>query len=168
SKITPKIEKLVNEQLESEVLVRSSKETTTTIAGKTTTGSKTHKQSASQPAPVEETMQTTDVFEAPAHQEFETGVQDEQAEEEVHHLPDWFQQPKRLPSHDHAWNKSVPAVHESVQPWLSNLARRQDPRESFDELTGPTFKLMKGTCKSLTELEYFCEEVYKATTEKLD
>ncbi|GJY81358.1 hypothetical protein Tco_0494109 [Tanacetum coccineum] len=169
------------------------REKTTTTAGKTTTGSKTHKQSASQSAPVEETMQSTDVFEAPAHQEFETGVYDEQAEEEVHHLPDWFQQPKRLPSPDHAWNKSVPAVHESVQPWLSNLARRQDPRESFDELTdttfdfsafvmnrlnvktltpellaGPTFELMKGTCKSLTELEYFCEEVYKATTEKLD
>ncbi|GJS53067.1 hypothetical protein Tco_0626429 [Tanacetum coccineum] len=169
------------------------RETTTTTAGKTTTGSKTHKQSASQSAPVEETMQSTDVFKAPAHQEFETGVHDEQAEEEVHHLPDWFQQPKRLPSPDHAWNKSVPAVHESVQPWLSNLAKRQDPRESFDELTdttfdfsafvmnrlnvktltpellaGPTFELMKGTCKSLTELEYFCEEVYKATTEKLD
>ncbi|GJY97864.1 hypothetical protein Tco_0514774 [Tanacetum coccineum] len=128
----------------------------------------------------------------PADQEFETGVQDEQAEEEVQHLPDWFQQPTRLPSPDHAWNKSVPAVHETVQPWLSNLAQ-QDPRESFDELTdstfdfsafvlnrlnvqtltpellaGPTFELMKGTCKSLTELEYFCEEVYKATTEKLD
>ncbi|GJT88288.1 hypothetical protein Tco_1070005, partial [Tanacetum coccineum] len=156
-------------------------------------GSKTHKQSASQSALVEETMQSTNVFEAPAHQEFETGVHDEQPEEEVHPLPDWFQQPKRLPSPDHAWNKSVPADHESVQPWLSNLARRQDPRESFDELTnttfdfsafvmnrlnvttltpellaGPTFELMKGTCKSLTELEYFCEEVYKATTEKLD
>ncbi|GKB64296.1 hypothetical protein Tco_0920482, partial [Tanacetum coccineum] len=256
SKITPKIEKLVNEQLESEVLVRSSKEAktshaiaanlselelkkilidkmeannsinrsdiqrqlykalvdayeankillrwntpdddqepsvgthqgskrrrsgkepestsaprekTTTTAGKNTTGSKTHKQSAS----VEETMQSTDVFDAPAHQEFEIGVHDEQVEEE-----------------------SVPAVHKSVQPWLSNLARRQDPRESFDELTdttfdfsafvmnrlnvktltpellaGPTFELMKGTCKSFTELEYFCEEVYKATTEKLD
>ncbi|GKA08560.1 hypothetical protein Tco_0687891 [Tanacetum coccineum] len=166
-------------------------ETTTKTAGKTTsTGSKTHKKSASQSAPVGEAMQSTDVFEGPADQEFETGVQDEQ---EVHHLPDWFQQPKRLPSPDHAWNKSVPAVHESVQPWLSNLARRQDPRESFDELTdttfdfsafvmnrlnvktltpellaGPTFELMKGTCKSLTELEYFCEEVYKATTEKLD
>ncbi|GJZ39412.1 hypothetical protein Tco_0585975 [Tanacetum coccineum] len=138
-------------------------ETTTKTAGKTTsTGSKTHKKSASQSAPVEEAMQTTDVFEAPAHQEFETGVQDEQAEEEVQHLPD------------------------------CNLAQ-QDPRESFDELTdstfdfsafvlnrlnvqtltpellaGPTFELMKGTCKSLTELEYFCEEVYKATTEKLD
>ncbi|GJR85179.1 hypothetical protein Tco_0209190 [Tanacetum coccineum] len=168
-------------------------ETTTKTAGKTTsTGSKTHRKSASQSAPVEEVMQTTEVFEAPAHQEFDTGVQDEQAEEEVQHLPDWFQQPTRLPSPDHAWNKSVPAVHESVQPWLSNLAQ-QDPRESFDELTdstfdfsafvmnrlnvqtltpellaGPTFELMKGTCKSLTELEYFCEEVYKATTEKLD
>ncbi|GKF61982.1 hypothetical protein Tco_0182036, partial [Tanacetum coccineum] len=87
---------------------------------------------------------------------------------------------------------SVPDDHESVQPWLSNLSRRQDPQESFDELTdttfdfsafvmnrlnvttltpellaGPRFELMKGTCKSLTELEYFCEEVYKATTKKL-
>ncbi|GKC20599.1 hypothetical protein Tco_1022749 [Tanacetum coccineum] len=165
----------------------------TTTTARNTTGSKTHKQSASQSAPVEETMQSTDVFEAPAHQEFETGVHDEQPKEEVHPLPDWFQQPKRLPSPDRAWNKSVPADHESVQPWLSNLARRQDPQESFDELTdttfdfssfvinrlnvttlkpellaGPTFELMKGTCKSLTELEYFCEEVYKATTEKLD
>ncbi|GJV26579.1 hypothetical protein Tco_1379274 [Tanacetum coccineum] len=35
-------------------------------------------------------------------------------------------------------------------------------------LAGPTFELIKGTCKSLTELEYFCEEVYKATTEKLE
>ncbi|GJT35511.1 hypothetical protein Tco_0925930 [Tanacetum coccineum] len=83
------------------------RETTTTTAGKTITGSKTHKQSASQSTLVEETMQSTDVFEAPAHQEFETGVHDEQAEEEVHHLPNWFQQPKRLPSPDHAWNKSV-------------------------------------------------------------
>ncbi|GKG54575.1 hypothetical protein Tco_0560230, partial [Tanacetum coccineum] len=47
----------------------------------------------------------------PAHQEFETGVQDEQAEEVVPHLPDWLQQPTRLPSPDHAWNKSVLAVH---------------------------------------------------------
>ncbi|GJS63520.1 hypothetical protein Tco_0678084 [Tanacetum coccineum] len=146
------------------------REKATTTAGKTTTGSKTYKQSASQSAPVEETMKCTNVFEAPAHQEFETGVHDEQAEEE-----------------------SVPAIHESVPNWLSNLARRQDPRDSFDELTdttfdftafmmnklnvktltpellaGPIFELMKGTCKSLTELEYFCEEVYKAITEKLD
>ncbi|GJR21086.1 reverse transcriptase domain-containing protein [Tanacetum coccineum] len=35
-------------------------------------------------------------------------------------------------------------------------------------LTGPTFELMKGSCKSLVELEYLFEEVYKATTEQLD
>ncbi|GJX56106.1 hypothetical protein Tco_0286003, partial [Tanacetum coccineum] len=35
-------------------------------------------------------------------------------------------------------------------------------------LAGTTFELMKGTCKSLVELEYFFEEVYKATTDQLD
>ncbi|GKB14577.1 hypothetical protein Tco_0848500 [Tanacetum coccineum] len=69
----------------------------------------------------------------------------------------------------------------------------EDPRESFNELmdtpldfsafvmnrlkfdtltpellTGPTFKLMKVSCKSLVELEYFFKEVYKATTDQLD
>ncbi|GJY19946.1 hypothetical protein Tco_0392512 [Tanacetum coccineum] len=90
-------------------------------------------------------------------------------------------------------NKTLPAVHGPVQPWLSNLAQEEGPRESFDELmdtpldfsafmmnrlkidtltpellAGPTFELMKGTCKSLVELEYFFEEVYKATTDQLD
>ncbi|GKC56071.1 hypothetical protein Tco_1083669 [Tanacetum coccineum] len=35
-------------------------------------------------------------------------------------------------------------------------------------LAGPTFELMKGSCNSLVELEYFFEEVYKATTNQLD
>ncbi|GJV32690.1 hypothetical protein Tco_1393090 [Tanacetum coccineum] len=63
---------------------------------------------------------------------------DEQQKKRSQHLSDGFTT-DRLPSPDHAWNKSVPAVHESVQPWLSNLAQRQDPRESFDELTDTTF-----------------------------
>ncbi|GJX63554.1 hypothetical protein Tco_0296454 [Tanacetum coccineum] len=70
---------------------------------------------------------------------------------------------------------------------------KEDPRESFNELmdtpldfsafvmnrlkvdtltpellTDPTFKLMKGSSKSLVELEYLFEEVYKATTKQLD
>ncbi|GJZ40576.1 hypothetical protein Tco_0587462 [Tanacetum coccineum] len=85
------------------------------------------------------------------------------------------------------------SASESAQPWLSNLAQEEGPRESFDELmdtpldfsafmmnrlkvdtltlellAGPTFELMKGTCKTLVELEYFFEEVYKATTDQLD
>ncbi|GJW24200.1 hypothetical protein Tco_0038011 [Tanacetum coccineum] len=101
--------------------------------------------------------------------------------------------PTRLPSPDHDWNKTLPTDHGPVQPWLSNLAWEEGPRESFDELmdtpldfsafmmnrlkvdtltpellVDPTFELMKGTCKSLVKLEYFFEEVYKATTDQLD
>nr|GFA29599.1 hypothetical protein [Tanacetum cinerariifolium] len=35
-------------------------------------------------------------------------------------------------------------------------------------LDGPTFELMRGSCTSLTELEYHMEEVYKAITDQLD
>ncbi|GKB72387.1 hypothetical protein Tco_0933799 [Tanacetum coccineum] len=112
---------------------------------------------------------------------------------ETSHFPDWFQKPDKLPSPDRDCNKTLLVDHGQVQPWLSNLARKEDSCESFDELmdtpldfsafvmnrlnvdtltpelsAGPTFKLIKGTCKSLVELEYFFEEVYKATTEKLD
>ncbi|GJY88415.1 hypothetical protein Tco_0503043 [Tanacetum coccineum] len=76
---------------------------------------------------------------------------------------------------------------------ISNLAQKEDSCESFNELmdtpldfsafvlnqlkvdtltpevlAGPTFELMKGSCKSLVELEYFLEEVCKATTDQLD
>nr|GFC11444.1 hypothetical protein [Tanacetum cinerariifolium] len=33
---------------------------------------------------------------------------------------------------------------------------------------GPTYELMRGSCTSLTELEYHLEEVYKETTDQLD
>ncbi|GJU20015.1 uncharacterized mitochondrial protein-like protein [Tanacetum coccineum] len=116
------------------------------------------------------------------------------AEEPMHTAKD-LEEPthQELPSPDHDWNKTSPTDHGPVQPWLSNLAREEGPRESFDELmdtpldfsafmmnrlkvdtltpellAGPTFELMKGTCKSLVELEYFFEEVYKATTDQLD
>nr|GEZ23221.1 hypothetical protein [Tanacetum cinerariifolium] len=35
-------------------------------------------------------------------------------------------------------------------------------------LAGPTYELMRGSCNSLTELEYHLEEVYKETTDQLD
>nr|GEZ19192.1 hypothetical protein [Tanacetum cinerariifolium] len=39
---------------------------------------------------------------------------------------------------------------------------------TLELLAGPTYDLMKGSCKSLIELEYHLEEVYKATTDQLD
>nr|GEY73074.1 hypothetical protein [Tanacetum cinerariifolium] len=81
----------------------------------------------------------------------------------------------------------------SIQPYMSELAKQTDSRSSFNELmdtpvefsaflmnrlkvdtlttellVGPTYKLMKGSCKSLVELEFFLEEVYKAMTDQLD
>nr|GEU37461.1 hypothetical protein [Tanacetum cinerariifolium] len=53
--------------------------------------------------------------------------------------------PPKPPSPDRDWNKTVPATH-----------------------AGPTYELMKGSCKSLAELEYHLEEVFKATKDQLD
>ncbi|GKE21731.1 hypothetical protein Tco_1433243 [Tanacetum coccineum] len=103
------------------------------------------------------------------------------------------QKPTKPPTPDRNWNKTLPAKHGPVQPWISTLARNEDPRKSFNELidtpldfsafvlnrltvdtltpellAGPTFESMKGSCKSLVELEYFLEEVCKATTDQLD
>nr|GEW87683.1 hypothetical protein [Tanacetum cinerariifolium] len=39
---------------------------------------------------------------------------------------------------------------------------------TLELLAGLTFELMKGSCKSLVELKYFLEEVYKATIDQLD
>ncbi|GKD14372.1 hypothetical protein Tco_1198779 [Tanacetum coccineum] len=169
------------------------KETTSKSMGKLTEGSKSRHQSADQSALAKEPIHSEDDFEEPTHQEFETEVNDDQPKDEIHPSPNWFQKPTRLPSPDRDWNKTLHADHGPVQPWLSNLARQEDPRELFDELmdtpldfsafvmnrlkvdtltpellVGPTFELMKGTCKSLVELEYFFEEVYKAITEQLD
>nr|GFC01518.1 hypothetical protein [Tanacetum cinerariifolium] len=39
---------------------------------------------------------------------------------------------------------------------------------TLELLAGPTYELMKGSCKSMVELEYHLEEVFKATTDQLD
>nr|GFB71126.1 hypothetical protein [Tanacetum cinerariifolium] len=81
------------------------------------------------------------------------------------------------PTLDHDWNKTLLAAHGPIQPWISNLARKENIRDSFNELmdthldfstfvmnqlkvdtltpellVSPTFELMKGLCKILVEL----------------
>nr|GEU89625.1 uncharacterized mitochondrial protein AtMg00810-like [Tanacetum cinerariifolium] len=132
------------------------KEKESKTTGKSTEGSKSHQKTASESAPAEEPMRNTQYLEEPSHQEFETGVADD-------------------------------------QPIISDMAKQADSRASFNEmmdtpvdfltflmnrlnvdtltpelLAGPTYKLMKGSCKSLVELEFFLEEVYKVTTNQLD
>ncbi|GJV66192.1 hypothetical protein Tco_1477020 [Tanacetum coccineum] len=205
SKITPKIEKLVNDQLESEVLVRSSKEAKSSHAvaanlselelkkilidkmeannsinrprdgadddqepslngpgvnkeeGKKETvlpvaQEKQHHDSGKDTPKVLDqqaiasslscrgNMQNYQCHcEAPAHQEFEqVSTMNKKKRSSTIFLMVLTTYTGYLLLIMHG-NKSVPAGHESVQPWLSNLARRQDPRESFDELTDTTF-----------------------------
>nr|GEZ41952.1 hypothetical protein [Tanacetum cinerariifolium] len=160
---------------------------------KFTEGSKSHQKTASEFEPAEEPMQTTQDLEEPSHQEFETGAADDQPIAEASQNPEWFQKQTKPPTHDRAWNKTLPTTHGSIQPWISDLAKQADSRTSFNELmdtpvdfsafmmnrlnvdtltpellAGPTYELMKGSCKSLVELKFFLKEVYKATTDQLD
>nr|GFB35756.1 hypothetical protein [Tanacetum cinerariifolium] len=137
--------------------------------GGSTTGSQSRQMYASESAYAEEPMQTTCQMEETSHP------------------------PRRPPSPDRAWNTALPAAQGDAQPWISDLARQTDARSSFNELldtpidfsnfimhrlnvdtltpdllAGPTYELMRGSCTSLTELEYHLEEVYKATTDQLD
>ncbi|GJR49104.1 hypothetical protein Tco_1317207 [Tanacetum coccineum] len=98
-------------------------------------------------------------------------------------------------SHHKSYGKSAHAEEPShiVDDSGVVIARAEKPPTSFDELmdtpidfsafvmnwlnitnltqerlVGPTFNLLKGTYKSLTELEYHFEECSKATTKRLD
>nr|GEZ35987.1 hypothetical protein [Tanacetum cinerariifolium] len=107
--------------------------------------------------------------------------------------PEWFSQQQKPPIPDRDLNKTLSATHRSIQPWISDLVKQSDSRSSFNELidtlvdfsnflinrlkvdtltpellAGLTYELLKGSCKSLVELEYHLEEVYKATTDQLD
>nr|GEW64113.1 hypothetical protein [Tanacetum cinerariifolium] len=52
------------------------------------------------------------------------------------------------------------------EPMQTTFQMEEPSHPEFD--TGPTYELLKGSCKSLVELEYHLEKVYKATTDQLD
>nr|GFC03899.1 hypothetical protein [Tanacetum cinerariifolium] len=87
----------------------------------------------------------------------QAGAEDQPIVQTSQH-PAWFSQPRKLPTPDH-----TPLDFSNfIMNWLG-----------VDTLTpellaGPTYELMRGSCNSLTELEYHLEEVYKVTTDQLD
>nr|GEZ30800.1 hypothetical protein [Tanacetum cinerariifolium] len=140
---------------------------TTRSTGRSITGSKSRQVSASESAFAEESVQTISQIEEPSH--------------------------LKPPTPDHDWNTTLPAVQGSAHTWISELAKQADSRSSFNELLDtlidfsnfimnrlgidtlthkllaiPTYELIRGSCNSLTELEYHLEEVYKATMDQLD
>ncbi|GKB12051.1 hypothetical protein Tco_0845974 [Tanacetum coccineum] len=137
------------------------KEKTSKSTDKSKEGSKSHHTSTGKFAQAEEPIHSDEDLEEPAHQEFDTGFTKDQSVDETTQHPDWFSKPTKPPTPDRDWNKTFPAKYGPVQPWIITLALNEDP-------PGPTYKLMKGLCKSPVELEYFLEEVCKATTDQLD
>nr|GEZ75979.1 hypothetical protein [Tanacetum cinerariifolium] len=142
-------------------------EQATGSAGRSTTGTQSRQLSASEFAFAEEPVQTTCQMEEPSHS------------------------PRRPPTPDRDWNKSLLAAQENAQSWISVLAKQTNARSSFNELldtpidfsnfimnrlgvdtltpellAGLTYELMRGSCNSLTELEYHLEEVYKEMTDQ--
>nr|GFC12732.1 hypothetical protein [Tanacetum cinerariifolium] len=63
-----------------------------------------------------------------------TGAADDQPIAEASQHPEWFQKQKKPPTLDRAWNKTLPATHGSIQPWISDLAKQADTHASFNEL----------------------------------
>nr|GEV52144.1 retrovirus-related Pol polyprotein from transposon TNT 1-94 [Tanacetum cinerariifolium] len=128
-------------------------------------GSKFKTRSTGKSDQAEEQVHIVKDLEEPTHQKFETSFTDDHYVDETTQLPDWFQIPVKPPSPDCDWNKTSHANHGPIQPWISTLARNEDPREIISR---SNIRVNKRLVQESVELEYLLEEVYKATTDQLD
>nr|GEZ69167.1 hypothetical protein [Tanacetum cinerariifolium] len=95
-------------------------EPVTRSTDRSTTGAKSRQASASEYAFAKEPVQTTSQVEEPSHSVFETGAEDQPIVQTSQH-PEWFPQPKKPPTLDRDWNKTLPATQGSTQLWISDL-----------------------------------------------
>nr|GEV38280.1 uncharacterized mitochondrial protein AtMg00810-like [Tanacetum cinerariifolium] len=149
SKILPKIEQIVNEQLEAEVLTRSSNSSKTSYAVATDLSEMELKKIL-----IEKIEGNKDVAmmmliktkNPPAGSDRGSKRHKEGKEPESAIAPK---------------EKATRSVGKSTQGSKSR-------QTSTKLLAGPTYELMKGSCKSLVELKFLLDEVYKATIDQLD
>nr|GEY75517.1 hypothetical protein [Tanacetum cinerariifolium] len=110
-----------------------------------------------------------------------------------HGNPIWFKQPLRPPTPDLEWNKDKTINDGPEKTWFSDLVNAKNDPLTFEDLmatpidflkfalnrlkinkltkavlVGHVYKLLKGTCQSVIELEYNMEECYRALTDQLD
>nr|GEZ58939.1 hypothetical protein [Tanacetum cinerariifolium] len=206
SKILPKIEQTVNEQLEAEVLTRSSNSSKTSyvvaadlsemelkkILIEKMEGNKSIHRSNEHRNLYKALVKAyeSDKIILDTYKDTTGGPRDvekerSQSQQALHmrKLPGALASQHKGLNLDRRWQASL----------ISELAKRTDSRFFFNELmdtpmdfsnfllnrlkvdtltpellAGPTYELMKGSCKSLVELKFLLEEVYKATTDQLD
>ncbi|GJT73253.1 hypothetical protein Tco_1032539 [Tanacetum coccineum] len=158
SKILPKIEKTVNEQLEAEVLTRSSNESKTSHAVAAILSELEVKKILVDKMESNKSIYRFDeqriLYKAlvDAYESekliidtygdtvsFKRRRDDDDKDEEPFARSNRgvqisSQKPAKPPAPDRDWNKTLPDAHGPVQPWLSSLAQMEDLRESFNEL----------------------------------
>nr|GEV19123.1 retrovirus-related Pol polyprotein from transposon TNT 1-94 [Tanacetum cinerariifolium] len=184
-KILPKIEQTVNEQLEAEVLTRSSNSSKTSYAVADDLSEMELKKIL-----IEKMEGNKSIHQSNEQRNLYKALVEAYESDKI--ILDTYKD-TTPPTPYRDWNKTLSATHGSIQPWISELVKQSDSRSSFNELmdtpvdfsnflmnrlkvdtltpellAGLTYELMKGSCKSLVELEYRLEEVYKATTDQLD
>nr|GEW75709.1 hypothetical protein [Tanacetum cinerariifolium] len=180
SKILPRIEQAVNEQLEAEILIEKIE------------GNKSIQRSDKQRNLYKALVEAYESDKIILDKYGETVTLKRRQDDDADRDKEPFAGPDRAESAS-APMKSATRSTGSIQPWISELAKQSDSRSSFNELmdtpldfsnflinqlkvdtltlkllAGPTYKLIKWSCTSLVELEYHLEEVFKSTTDQLD
>ncbi|GJX22556.1 hypothetical protein Tco_0227001 [Tanacetum coccineum] len=155
--------------------------------------SRSQPKSSGKSAQAEEHGPRVDDLEEPLHQEFNTGNDNASPVREIIAVDERLWNPSGSQTPDHEWNKTKTVDDRPPQSWMTQLAQASGTQSLFnkflatpidfsafimnrlklnnltqDVLTNPTYDLMKGTCKSVVELEYHLEEVFKATNDRLD
>nr|GEY78957.1 hypothetical protein [Tanacetum cinerariifolium] len=84
-------------------------------------------------------------------------------------LKDKKKEPRRPPSPDRDWNKTLLAAQGDAQSWISDLARQTDARSSFNKLLDTPIDFSNFIMNRLN-VDTLTPEllVYKATTDQLD
>nr|GEV26682.1 hypothetical protein [Tanacetum cinerariifolium] len=130
------------------------KEKASKTSSKSIEGSKSYQNTKSESALAEEPMQTTQDLKEPSHQEFKTCVADDQpvAEASQHPKCDLAKQADSRTSFNELMD-----THMDFSTFLMNQLKVDTLTPEL--LAGPTYELMKGSCKSLVELEFFLKEI---------
>nr|GEW34970.1 hypothetical protein [Tanacetum cinerariifolium] len=190
SKILPTIEQTVNEKLEAKVLARSSHSSKTFMLNLYNALVEAYESNKIILDTYGETVTLKRRRDDDADKDEEPSARPDRGSKRRREGKEPESKPLTM---DHDWNKTLSATHGIIQQWISELVKQTVSRSSFNELidtpldfsnflinrlnvdtltpellAGPTYKIMKGSCKSLVELEYHLEEVYKATTYQLD
>ncbi|GJR66354.1 hypothetical protein Tco_0012419 [Tanacetum coccineum] len=140
------------------------KESKSTSSSKS--ASKSQSKSLRKFAHAEEHDQKVADLEDQPHQEFNTGNEDVSPVREALNEDVWHRNPSRPPTPDREWHKTKTVDNRPPQPWITQMAQAAGTQSlSVDR---PNLPSIKGTCKSVVELEYHLEEVFKATNDRLD